>query len=743
MPLLNTGDGNTSNLVASLQASGGVTPVTTNVNYGVVAAGGGPVTRPLTFVASGSCGSTITASIQLQDGAINLGTLNYSFPLGTTTTASTTFSNNTAIVIPATGTGATTGAPANTYPSTITVAGVTSPVTKVSVALKNISHTFPSDVDVLLVGPTGVKFILMSDVIGGSDWTGQTYTFTDDAAATLPSSGTPPASGNFKPTNINTGDQFPIPAPAAPYLTPATAGTDTLNSAFAGLNPNGVWSLYVVDDAASDTGQFAGGWDLTVTTGTPVCNVQSCTLTCPANITVPADISGTSAVVNFAATPTGTCGVLNYAPASGSTFPLGTTTVNVSGANAAACSFTVTVTPSGATGNSLLISEFRLRGPGGATDEFVELYNNGSSPLTVSTADLSSGWALVASDGTTRFVVPTGTIIPAKGHYLGANSAGYSLADYGGTGAAAANVTYTTDIPDNSGLALFNTANPGNFTLANRLDAVGSTAAPALYREGAGLPTVAPGTLEHSFVRDNCGKSGSLSTLGPCPSGGSVVDTNNNSSDFYFVDTAGTSTTAGQRLGAPGPENLASAIERNLTLPGSLVFPCMAASTSPNRVRDPTPDPPNNSTAGTMEIRRQFTNMTGSPVTKLRFRIVDITTFAPGAGFADLRLRSSATLPSVANPCGSNVQIEGTTLETPGAQPSGGGLNSSLSLSTITTAPSGKKNRGTSRTAIVRPDGTVELDAPLPNGSTINVRFLLGVQQTGTFKFFVNVEALP
>ena len=37
---------------------------------------------------------------------------------------------------------------------------------------------------------------------------------------------------------------------------------------------------------------------------------------------------------------------------------------------------------------------------------------------------------------------------------------------------------------------------------------------------------------------------------------------------------------------------------------------------------------------------------------------------------------------------------------------------------------------------------TVTLATPLPPGESINVRFLLGLQQTGTFKFFINVEAL-
>ena len=78
----------------------------------------------------------------------------------------------------------------------------------------------------------------------------------------------------------------------------------------------------------------------------------------------------------------------------------------------------------------LIISEFRLRGPSGASDEFVEIYNNSDSPVTVATVDGSSGYALVASDGVARFVVPNGTVIPARGHYLGVNNAAYSLATY-------------------------------------------------------------------------------------------------------------------------------------------------------------------------------------------------------------------------------------------------------------------------------------------------------------------------
>jgi hypothetical protein len=39
--------------------------------------------------------------------------------------------------------------------------------------------------------------------------------------------------------------------------------------------------------------------------------------------------------------------------------------------------------------------------------------------------------------------------------------------------------------------------------------------------------------------------------------------------------------------------------------------------------------------------------------------------------------------------------------------------------------------------------GVVTLATPIANGASLDVRFLLGIQQTGSFKFFFNVEALP
>lgn len=372
----------------------------------------------------------------------------------------------------------------------------------------------------------------------------------------------------------------------------------------------------------------------------------------------------------------------------------------------------------------LIISEFRVRGPNGANDEFIELYNNSGADHTV--AGGGTGYAVAASNGVARCVVPNGTVIPNRGHYLCVNSVGYSLASYpaGNGTTATGDATYTTDIPDNAGIAIFNTSIGANFVLANRLDAVGSTSeANTLYKEGTGYPALTPFSIDYAFYRDDCGKSGSITTFGACPIS-TPKDTNNNAADFIFVDTNGTSAGAGQRLGAPGPENLSSPIQRNASFAVPFLDVCVGGASPPNRVRDFTSDPANNSTFGTLDIRRTVTNNTGGNVTRLRFRVIDITTFPAPSGIADLRPRTSTDVVVTVDrpPCGSgtsNVTVRGTTLEQPPSQPNGGGFNSSMSA------------------------GIVTLATPIANGASVDVRFLLGIQQTGSFKFFFNIEALP
>src|SRR5436190_8665425 len=65
------------------------------------------------------------------------------------------------------------------YPSNIAVAGLSGTVTKVTVTLNGVSHTFPDDIDVMLVGPGGQNTLLMADAGGGYPITNVNLQFDD------------------------------------------------------------------------------------------------------------------------------------------------------------------------------------------------------------------------------------------------------------------------------------------------------------------------------------------------------------------------------------------------------------------------------------------------------------------------------------------------------------------------------------------------------------------------------------
>jgi subtilisin family serine protease len=162
------------------------------------------------------------------------------------------FTNPNNITIPSSGA-------SNPYPSIINVSGLNGNITSLRVTLTNLSHTWPDDIDVLLVSPTGAKAMLMSDVGGSNGLANVTLTFDPTATANLPDVGQI-TSGSYKPTDFESGDLFNSPAPVGPY------GTDF--SVFNNTNPNGNWSLYIMDDMAGDSGSIAGGWSLLIGTST-------------------------------------------------------------------------------------------------------------------------------------------------------------------------------------------------------------------------------------------------------------------------------------------------------------------------------------------------------------------------------------------------------------------------------------------------------------------------------------------
>ena len=152
-------------------------------------------------------------------------------------------------------------------------------ITDVNVRVTGISHTFPDDLDLILVPPNGQAIMLASDV--GSavhsrvataskqsyPANGITLGFDDSSPFSLRDT-MPLVSGIYKPTNIaspsgpnGSDNDGGNPAPTGPFAS-------TLNSQ-QGFGANGDWRLFVFDDGSTskDTvGKVFGGWGLDIET---------------------------------------------------------------------------------------------------------------------------------------------------------------------------------------------------------------------------------------------------------------------------------------------------------------------------------------------------------------------------------------------------------------------------------------------------------------------------------------------
>ena len=176
------------------------------------------------------------------------------------------------------------------YPASIylTNANLLGRLEKVTLTVSNVSHPYAPDVGLLLVGPNGKSGV--DERFGQATRVAallskKPLTFSDDAASSLPV-GAPLVSG--VPTSRRTTPKlsFPAPAPTAGYAASLGAG-------FAASNPNGVWSLYVVDDLAgpfSSTTPVIGSWTLNLYT-TPLVSTETNTVYLAEN--------GSAATVNF------------------------------------------------------------------------------------------------------------------------------------------------------------------------------------------------------------------------------------------------------------------------------------------------------------------------------------------------------------------------------------------------------------------------------------------------------------
>jgi uncharacterized repeat protein (TIGR01451 family) len=158
--------------------------------------------------------------------------------------------------------------------------------------------------------------------------------------------------------------------------------------------------------------------------------------------------------------------------------------------------------------HELVISEFRTRGPNGAADEFVELYNPSRDTLNI------GGLRLRAANGSgtvsDRVTITAGKTLDSGCHYLIANSS-----TGGFSGSASPDQSYATGVTDDGGLAI--TGSNGT----RIIDAVGMSSGSA-YKEGAPLAPLA-GNLDQGYERK------------PGGSFGNGNDRDDNASDFKLT----------------------------------------------------------------------------------------------------------------------------------------------------------------------------------------------------------------
>lgn len=254
----NTGGINTTNLVGTLLATGGVTAPSGPQTFGIVTAGGASVCKDFTFTADVLCGNNIVLTLQLQDGASDLGTVTYTFTSGSAGPVITTSYSGPAVAIPDNNAaGVNVILPVSGISGSISdidfrfdaLAGCDNTINNSNASL---THTFTGDLVFKLTSPAGTSVILVAQR-GSSGINFCTLLLDDDnsypSINTMSAAGA--ASGNFAPDN-------PL-------------------SAFDGENANGNWTLNVADVGAQDIGTI-NRFSLLIS-GSVCCTAPTCAVT--------------------------------------------------------------------------------------------------------------------------------------------------------------------------------------------------------------------------------------------------------------------------------------------------------------------------------------------------------------------------------------------------------------------------------------------------------------------------------
>ncbi|MBV9301507.1 MAG: choice-of-anchor D domain-containing protein [Acidobacteriaceae bacterium] len=222
------------------------------------------------------------------------------------------------------------------YPQHIFIPAQSGSLSDVSLVLPNITINQMNLFNFLLVDPNGNKFVPMAGTGGDGNASGVTLTLTDFATGQNPvpnpingGNGDAPASGQYLPTDYNTGLTFassPDGPPSGPYQLPQTQGGATFDTTFGGTNPQGMWSLYAYYAGGTTIGSI-DGYCLNISTSAAVATNTTVTSS-------PMTEAATNTQVTFTATVKSggnpvTSGSVTFKE--GTTVLSGPTTVNGSG----------------------------------------------------------------------------------------------------------------------------------------------------------------------------------------------------------------------------------------------------------------------------------------------------------------------------------------------------------------------------------------------------------------------------
>ncbi|MDX2030385.1 MAG: proprotein convertase P-domain-containing protein [Blastocatellia bacterium] len=243
LSLRNDGARSTQNLVATLESNGVVPPANSNdlvQSYGAIAPGAAAVARNFTFTTTAACGGVLDLTLRLRDGNDELSAVVFKFTVGAQAKTSQTVSytgpaapipdgSSTGVSVPIN----VSGLPAAIADLNFRIDGTQCTSLETSTTV-GVTHPWVGDLAFRLTSPAGTTVTIINRAGGGGN-SGNNFcqTLLDDEA------GSQTSISNASPTN-------------APYL--GSYFPSSPLSAFDGENPNGTWTLTVIDEFAGDAG---------------------------------------------------------------------------------------------------------------------------------------------------------------------------------------------------------------------------------------------------------------------------------------------------------------------------------------------------------------------------------------------------------------------------------------------------------------------------------------------------------